>query len=143
MTAMDRPDRLPKFEEALRLALQEDAGTAQTDYLTDILIQTVASRQRPAWTYPSRWLPMSVITSRAAAVPRVPVRAHEVARCGLGRRFQGGQTLARMVGHVVRQEFVDPVSEELGALHAEKAAQCVVDAVDASGAIDDPDAIQR
>jgi dipeptidyl aminopeptidase/acylaminoacyl peptidase len=75
MTAMDRPDRLPKFEEALRLALQEDAGTAQTDYLTDILVQTVASRQRPAWTYPSRWLPMSVITSRAAAVPRVPVRA--------------------------------------------------------------------
>ena len=75
MSAMDRPDRLPKFEEALRLALQEDAGTAQTDYLTDILVQTVASRQRPAWTYPSRWLPMSVITSRAAAVPRVPVRA--------------------------------------------------------------------
>jgi len=74
MTAMDRADRLPKFEDALREALREDAGTPQTDYLTDILVQTVASRQRPAWTYPSRWLPMSVITSRAAAPPRVPWR---------------------------------------------------------------------
>ena len=74
MTPFDRSDRLPAFEQALRDALTDDAGTARTDYLTDILVQTVASRQRPAWTFISRWIPMSVITSRAVAPPRIPVR---------------------------------------------------------------------
>lgn len=72
MTAFDPSDRLHHFERDLREALRDEAGLGRPDYLPDVLVRTVVSRQRPAWRFPSRWLPMSVIMSRVAAAPRVP-----------------------------------------------------------------------
>jgi dipeptidyl aminopeptidase/acylaminoacyl peptidase len=68
MTAFDR------FEQRLP-ALLDDLAFAQTpDYTDDLLARTAATRQRPGWTFPERWLPMSTITQRFAAAPRVPLR---------------------------------------------------------------------
>jgi Tol biopolymer transport system component len=44
------------------------------DYRDDIVRQTAHMRQRPAWTIPERWLPVSVVTSRAFNVPPIPWR---------------------------------------------------------------------
>jgi dipeptidyl aminopeptidase/acylaminoacyl peptidase len=55
--------------DQLNAALHEVGGSAQTDYLTDIVAQAGRTRQRPAWTLPERWLPMT-IALRPAAVPR-------------------------------------------------------------------------
>ena len=54
-----------------------------------------ATRQRPAWTFPERWLPMTDITTRQAVSPRVPFRAigvalgHPRAPCRSGIRLRG------------------------------------------------------
>ena len=39
------------------------------DYRDDIVQQTARTRQRPAWTFPERWLPMAAVTSRAVRAP--------------------------------------------------------------------------
>jgi dipeptidyl aminopeptidase/acylaminoacyl peptidase len=49
------------------------AGSAP-DYTDSILARTAATRQRPGWVFPERWLPMSTITERTVAAPRVPWR---------------------------------------------------------------------
>ena len=36
---------------------------APPDYIDDVLARTAATRQRPGWTFPERWLPMATITS--------------------------------------------------------------------------------
>jgi Tol biopolymer transport system component len=79
VTAFDAPERLPRFERDLREALREEAGLQRPDYLSDVLLRTVDARQRPAWTFPERWLPMSATTSRAATAPRIPWRILAVA----------------------------------------------------------------
>ena len=79
MTAFDAPERLPRFERDLREALREEAGLARPDYLSDALLRTVEARQRPAWTFPERWIPMSVVSSRAVPTPRIPWRILAVA----------------------------------------------------------------
>ena len=56
--------------DQLNAALIEVGGTARPAYLTDIVAQAGRTRQRPAWTFPERWIPMP-ITLRPAAVPRV------------------------------------------------------------------------
>ena len=43
------------------------------DYITDVLAMTAQQRQRPAWAFPKRWLPMHVATQRVL-VPGVPWR---------------------------------------------------------------------
>ena len=68
MTAVDR------FERELPDALADVAGMARPDYLSDILGQTAATRQRPAWASLERWLPMDLVIPRAT-VARVPWRA--------------------------------------------------------------------
>ncbi len=73
MTAVDR------FERELPTGLEGLAAPHTPDYLTDILGVTAATSQRPAWTFPERWLPMADIASRSASVPRLPVRAFAVA----------------------------------------------------------------
>ena len=45
------------------------------DYRDDIVRQTAATRQRPAWTFPERWLPMDLVTKVAPGAPRIPWRA--------------------------------------------------------------------
>jgi hypothetical protein len=60
-----------RFEQDLP-ALLDDLYLAGTpDYRDDLVRQTAAIRQRPAWTHPERWLPMDLATRRLpfAAVP--------------------------------------------------------------------------
>ena len=68
MTSFDR------FERSLPELFDELAAPRTPDYFDDILTRTAASRQRPGWSFPERWLPMSALTARLAAVPRVPLR---------------------------------------------------------------------
>lgn len=68
MTSFDRFERnLPDLLEAL-------AAPRRPDYADDLFARTAASRQRPGWTFPERWIPMSALTGRFAAVPRIPWR---------------------------------------------------------------------
>jgi len=65
----------PRLERTLPGILADlGAGTAP-DYVDSLLGRTAATRQRPAWVFPERWLPMSAISERTAAAPRVPWRA--------------------------------------------------------------------
>jgi hypothetical protein len=61
-----------RFERDLPDLLAELAPRAMPDYRDDIVRQTAHMRQRPAWTFPERWLPVSVITTPAFAAP--PIR---------------------------------------------------------------------
>jgi dipeptidyl aminopeptidase/acylaminoacyl peptidase len=71
MTSFDRFDR---FERNLP-GLFDELATARTpDYFDDILARTAATRQRPGWSFPERWLPMSALSQRLAGAPRVPWR---------------------------------------------------------------------
>ena len=58
---MSATDRL---ERDLTAWFVETAAPRTPDYTDDILRQTARSRQRPRWTFPERWLPVSVITLR-------------------------------------------------------------------------------
>ena len=44
------------------------------DYIDNVLTSTAHTRQRPAWTFPERWIHMTAVTSRAAPTPRIPLR---------------------------------------------------------------------
>jgi hypothetical protein len=63
-----------RFERDLPDLLTQLAPRAVPDYRDDIVRQTAHMRQRPAWTFPERWLPASVVTSRAFAAPPIPWR---------------------------------------------------------------------
>lgn len=53
-----------------------DLGAGRSpDYTESILARTAATRQRPGWVFPERWLPMSALTQRMTAVPRLSWRA--------------------------------------------------------------------
>jgi len=65
------PDR---FERDLPGLFDELAAVRTPDYLDDIVQRSERMRQRPAWTFPERWLPMSAVSERLAAAPRVPWR---------------------------------------------------------------------
>ena len=56
----------------LRAALEDVGGSARPDYLSAIVARAGSVRQRPAWTFPERWLPMD-IAARRVGVPRVGV----------------------------------------------------------------------
>jgi dipeptidyl aminopeptidase/acylaminoacyl peptidase len=64
---MDRIDRIlpPLFDEL--------ADPRIPDYLEAAIERASSSPQRPAWTFPGRWLPMQISTS-AAPVARMPWR---------------------------------------------------------------------
>jgi Tol biopolymer transport system component len=68
-----------RFEHDLPDLLTQVAQGPAPDYRDHIVLQTAHMRQRPAWTFPERWLPMSAVTSRAAIAPRVPLRIVGVA----------------------------------------------------------------
>jgi Tol biopolymer transport system component len=63
-----------RFESRLPQMLDDLATPRLPDYADDLFARTVATRQRPGWTFPERWLPMSAITRRVAVAPRVPWR---------------------------------------------------------------------
>ena len=68
---MSHSDTTPRNLPAARLhaALNEVGGAARPDYLTDIVAQAGRTRQRPAWTFLERWLPMDIAVRRQG-VPR-------------------------------------------------------------------------
>jgi hypothetical protein len=63
-----------RFDQDLPDLLAQVAQAPAPDYRDLIVQRTERMRQRPAWTFPERWLPMSAVTSRAAAAPRFPLR---------------------------------------------------------------------
>ena len=58
--------------DELRTALWGDVGPARPDYLTDIVAEAGRTRQRPAWTFLDRWLPVDFGEQRLG-VPRAAV----------------------------------------------------------------------
>ncbi len=62
-----------RHERDLPPILGDLAMAPYPDYVDDVLGRTGRMRQRPAWTFPGRWLPMD-ITTRTAAAPRLPWR---------------------------------------------------------------------
>ena len=68
-----------RYERRLPELLDELAAPRTPAYFDDILGQVGRTRQRPGWTFPERWLPMSAVSQRLAAAPRVPMRAVVVA----------------------------------------------------------------
>jgi len=73
MSAQDR------FEQRLPDLLEELATPRTPAYYDDVILTTARSRQRPGWSFPERWIPVSTMTDRLAAAPRVPLRAIAVA----------------------------------------------------------------
>jgi hypothetical protein len=63
MTAMDR------FDQRVAGLIEDVAAPRYPDYFDDVLDVAVRRPQRPAWTFPERWLPMSAIARRPAFVP--------------------------------------------------------------------------
>ena len=68
MSANDR------FERRLPAILDSIAPMRVPEYVDDILGQVDRTRQRPGWTFPERWIPVSAITNRVAVAPRVSMR---------------------------------------------------------------------
>jgi hypothetical protein len=68
---MSQPDRV----ERLLTDWLDDAARPRTpDYFPEILAQTARVRQRPAWTFLERWLPMTAITRQRFAMRTLPWR---------------------------------------------------------------------
>lgn len=68
------------LEQVLRVHFDNHADPATLDGQLDRIVDLVATvRQRPGWMIPERWLPMSAISTRLAAAPRLPLRVLVVA----------------------------------------------------------------
>jgi Tol biopolymer transport system component len=68
---MSATDRL---ERDLTAWFGQTAVPRTPDYTDDILRQAARTRQRPRWSFPERWLPMSIITLGRVARGSVPWR---------------------------------------------------------------------
>ena len=68
MTTNDR------FDRRLETGLEQLAEPRFPDYLNDVLAVTSRRRQRPAWTFPGRWIPMVDIARRPAFALAMPWR---------------------------------------------------------------------
>lgn len=66
-TARPAESRLPEILEGI-------SAPRTPDYFDDILGQVGRTRQRPGWSFPERWLPMTALSERVATAPRIPVR---------------------------------------------------------------------
>ena len=66
-------DRFPRDDRALPALFADMAGARTPDYLEAAIERASSRRQRPAWTFLERWLPVELITSRAP-VARMPWR---------------------------------------------------------------------
>jgi WD40 repeat protein len=73
---MTPDDRL--FTE-LPSILVDLADERMPDYVHDLLGRSAASSQRPAWTFPGRWIPMAELVAERRFVPRLPWRILAVA----------------------------------------------------------------
>jgi hypothetical protein len=63
-----------RLERDLPRILDELAVSPYPDYIDGVLAVAAHRRQRPPWTFPERWLPMTTFTARTATVPRTPLR---------------------------------------------------------------------
>jgi Tol biopolymer transport system component len=63
-----------RFERDLPALLGDLYVAGMPDYRDDLVRQTAATRQRPAWMFPERWLPMDLATRRLPFAP-IPIRA--------------------------------------------------------------------
>ncbi|MEP6639492.1 MAG: LpqB family beta-propeller domain-containing protein [Chloroflexota bacterium] len=63
-----------RLERDLPMILDELAMSPYPDYIDIVLTVTARKRQRPRWTFFERWLPMTAVSSRAALIPRTPLR---------------------------------------------------------------------
>jgi hypothetical protein len=61
-----------RFDRRLEVGLDQLADARLPDYLTDILVETRPMRQRPAWSFPGRWLPMADMARRPMLALRAP-----------------------------------------------------------------------
>jgi dipeptidyl aminopeptidase/acylaminoacyl peptidase len=68
MTSFDR------FERSLPTLFDELAAPRVPDYFDDLLTRTQATRQRPEWVFPERWLPVTSFVAHIAPTPRIPWR---------------------------------------------------------------------
>ena len=64
-----------RFERDVPGLLEELYLGPTPPYRDDILRRTAATRQRPGWTFIERWIPVSAITGRLTAAPRIQWRA--------------------------------------------------------------------
>jgi dipeptidyl aminopeptidase/acylaminoacyl peptidase len=63
-----------RFERQLPALLTELAEPQTPDYFDDLLGLTARTRQRPAWTFLERWLPMVDIARQPLVARRIPLR---------------------------------------------------------------------
>jgi hypothetical protein len=54
--------RFDRIETRMPQLLTEIADPREPDYFETVVGRTRRSRQRPAWTFPERWLPMSLVS---------------------------------------------------------------------------------
>ena len=64
-----------RFDRDFGAALADLADPRFPDYFDEVLEGTVLHAQRPAWTFPQRWLPMIDIPRQSVVAPGVPLRA--------------------------------------------------------------------
>ena len=62
------------IETRLPEVLESISNPRMPAYYDDILGQVARTRQRPGWTFPERWIPVTTISTRLATAPRVPMR---------------------------------------------------------------------
>jgi Tol biopolymer transport system component len=62
-----------RFEQDVPALLAELYLAGTPDYRDDLVRQVAGTRQRPAWTFPGRWLPMELTTTRVPTT-RLPMR---------------------------------------------------------------------
>jgi Tol biopolymer transport system component len=62
---MTSEQRYARFERDLPSLFEELGMGPPPDYRDAIVGRTAAMRQRPAWTFPERWIPMDITTQRA------------------------------------------------------------------------------
>ena len=63
-----------RLERDLPQILGELAMGPYPDYIDDVLATTAQRRQRAAWTFPERWLPMFDVARQPVLAPRIPWR---------------------------------------------------------------------
>ena len=80
----------PRFERDLPALLEDAYLAGLPDYRDDLVRRIAATRQRPAWTIPERWLRMEITTAR------VPVAATPWRRLAVA-----GLVIALLIGAVL------------------------------------------
>ena len=63
-----------RFESDLSDLLAELAPRRTPDYRDDVVRQTARTRQRPAWTFPERWLPVDLTMTPCDGADPAPHR---------------------------------------------------------------------